>query len=181
MSKIFPPLNFQKWIDENREKLKPPVCNQVVWQDTEYIIMVVGGPNIRKDYHYNQTPEFFYQLEGNMVLKVIDDGEFKDVAINEGEIFVLPARAPHSPQRFENSVGLVVETKRPKTMLDQLHWYCESCGNQLFKKEFHLTDIVHELKIAFDEFYNNETHRTCDKCNTVMDNVLLENKKGNDN
>jgi len=172
MSKIFPPLNFQKWIDENRDKLKPPVCNQVVWKDAEYIIMVVGGPNIRKDYHYNETPEFFYQLEGDMVLKVVDDSEFKDIRIKEGEIFVLPAKVPHSPQRFENTVGLVVESQRPETMLDALQWYCESCGNQLYREEFHLEDIVNQLKIVFNKYYNNDEHRTCSKCGTVMENEL---------
>ncbi len=106
------PLNFQKWIDEHRHLLKPPVCNKLVFEDAEFIVMVVGGPNTRKDYHYDEGEEFFYQLEGRMVLKIMQDGQLKDIPIEAGEIFLLPARVPHSPQRFENSVGLVIERKR---------------------------------------------------------------------
>ena len=99
---IIPPINFKKWIDENRELLKPPVCNKVVYEDTEFIIMVVGGPNTRKDYHVDEGEEFFYQLEGKMTLRIIEDGKPKDIHINEGEIFLLPPKVPHSPQRYEN-------------------------------------------------------------------------------
>ncbi len=91
------PFNFKKWIDENRHLLKPPVGNQVVYQDTEFIIMVVGGPNSRKDYHFNEGEEFFYQLEGNIVVKIVEDGKPVDIHINEGDIFLLPPRTPHSP------------------------------------------------------------------------------------
>ena len=106
------PINFKEWINEHRHLLKPPVGNQVVYQDTEFIIMVVGGPNIRKDYHINKGEEFFYQLEGNMILRIREKGKPKDIPINEGEIFLLSPNIPHSPQRFENTVGLVVERKR---------------------------------------------------------------------
>ncbi len=166
---LAPPVNFKKWIDEHRHLLKPPVCNQVVWPEGDFIIMVVGGPNIRKDYHYNETPEFFYQLEGDMVLKVIDDGEFKDIPIKEGEIFLLPPKVPHSPQRFENTVGLVVELKRPEGVLDALQWYCENCGNLLYEEKFALKDIVKQLPIIFNNFYSDEQKRTCKKCGTVME------------
>ena len=107
------PINFQKWIDEHRHLLKPPVGNQVVYKDTDFIIMVVGGPNTRKDYHVNEGEEFFYQLEGDMVLRIREKGKPKDIPINEGEILLLPPNIPHSPQRFNNTVGLVVEKKTP--------------------------------------------------------------------
>ena len=109
---MFPPINFKNWIDENRHFLKPPVGNKVVYKNTEFIIMVVGGHNTRKDYHIDEGEEFFYQLEGSMILRIIEDGKPKDININEGEIFLLPSKVPHSPQRFENTVGLVVERKR---------------------------------------------------------------------
>src|SRR5580765_6612218 len=100
--------NFKKWIDENRSLLKPPVGNKVVYKpNQDFIVMVVGGPNSRKDYHWNETEEFFYQLEGNIVVKIIEDGKPVDIHINEGEIFLLPAKAPHSPQRGPNTIGLV--------------------------------------------------------------------------
>ena len=91
------PFNFKQWIDEHRHLLKPPVMNQVVYQpNQDFIVMVVGGPNSRKDYHYNETEEFFYQLEGDIVVKIIDDGKPVNIPIKEGEIFLLPARTPHS-------------------------------------------------------------------------------------
>src|SRR5690554_4268943 len=127
MSKLVSPINFKAWIDENRHLLKPPVGNKVVWKDGDFIVMVVGGPNSRKDYHYNETPEFFYQIEGDMVLKVIDEGKPKDIHVKEGDIFLLPPKVPHSPQREANTVGLVIEYKRPEGMRDALLWFCENC------------------------------------------------------
>ena len=169
MSQLVRPVNFMKWIDDNRDKLKPPVCNEVVWENTDYIAMVVGGPNSRKDYHYNETPEFFYQVEGDMVLKVIDKGEFKDIRIREGEIFTLPPKVPHSPQRFANTVGLVIESKRPEGMLDALEWYCESCGHQLYREPFPLENIVTQMPVIFDRYYSDEKLRTCQNCSHVME------------
>ncbi len=169
MSKLVSPINFQKWINDNRAKLKPPVCNQVVWEDGDFIIMVVGGPNARKDYHLNQTPEFFYQIEGDMILKIVNDGQFEDIPIKEGEIYLLPPNIPHSPQRFENTVGLVVEQKRPEGMQDGLKWFCEKCGHELAHENFEMKDIVNQLPIAFKAYYGNLEKRTCKKCGTVMD------------
>ena len=134
MSKLVTPLNFKTWIEENRHLLKPPVGNKCIWEDGEYIVMVVGGPNNRKDYHYNETPEFFYQVEGNMILKIIDGKTPVDVPIDEGDIYLLPAKVPHSPQRGANTVGLVIEYPRSKKMKDALQWYCEKCNHSLYRK-----------------------------------------------
>jgi len=169
MSKLVTPLNFMKWIEDNRDSLRPPVCNKAVWDEGDFIVMVVGGPNSRKDYHYNETPEFFYQLEGNMVLKIIDDGKFVDVHIKEGDIYLLPPGVPHSPQRSANTVGLVIEQKRPEGMMDALEWYCENCANQLHRFSFPVTDIVASLPIAFDTYYSDLDKRTCNNCQTVME------------
>ena len=163
------PINFQKWIDEHRHLLKPPVGNQVVYQDTEFIIMVVGGPNVRKDYHVNKGEEFFYQLEGNMVLKIREKGKPKDIPINEGEIFLLSPNIPHSPQRYENTVGLVVERKRHEGELDGFQWYCDECHAMLYDKYFSLTNIVKQLPPLFEEFWNNENARTCKNCNAYLE------------
>lgn len=163
------PINFQKWIDEHRHLLKPPVGNQVVYQDTEFIIMVVGGPNIRKDYHVNKGEEFFYQLEGDMILRIREKGKPRDIPINEGEIFLLSPNIPHSPQRFENTVGLVVERKRYEGELDGFQWYCDECHAMLYDKYFPLTNIVKQLPPLFDAFWNNEDARTCKKCNAYLE------------
>lgn len=168
MSKLVSPLNFKAWIDENRHLLKPPVGNKCVWNDGEYIVMVVGGPNSRKDYHYNETPEFFYQVEGDMVLKIIDDGEQKDVHIKEGDIYLLPGKVPHSPQRAANTVGLVIEMPRAEGVLDALEWYCENCNTALYREEFALDNIVTDMPIIFDKYYSDKNKCTCSNCGTTM-------------
>ena len=159
--------NFRRWIDENRHILKPPVGNKRVFRDSEFIIMVVGGPNARKDYHVDPAEEFFYQLEGDIVLKTMQDGRAVDVPIREGEILLLPPRVPHSPQRVANSIGLVVERERRPGELDGFQWYCENCSNLLYEEFLPMTDIE-KLGEIFERFYASEADRTCKKCGTVM-------------
>ena len=163
------PINFNNWIDDNRHLLKPPVGNKVVYEDTEFIIMVVGGPNTRKDYHIDEGEEFFYQLEGGMVLRIMKDGKPEDIKINEGDIFLLPPKVPHSPQRFENTVGLVVERKRREGELDAFQWYCDECNALLYEEYFQLTDIVKQLPPIFEGFWNNDTARTCKSCSAYLE------------
>lgn len=177
MSKLVSPLNFKAWIEENRHLLKPPVGNKVVWQDGEFIVMVVGGPNNRKDYHYNQTPEFFYQVEGDMILKIMDGKSPKDVHIKEGDIYLLPAKVPHSPQRVANTVGLVIEFPRSKKMKDALSWYCEKCSHLLYEKKFKMENIETDLPKIFESFYSKESRRTCRKCSSVMEPPKKINEK----
>jgi len=160
--------NFQKWIDEHRHLLKPPVCNQQVFEDNDFIVMVVGGPNARTDYHYDEGPEFFYQLEGDMLLRTIQDDKRVDITIAEGEILLLPPKVPHSPQRFENTVGLVVERKRLDEELDGFMWYCEQCDQKLYEEFLYISDIVEQLPPIFERFYDSEENRTCKNCGTVM-------------
>ena len=171
---ILGPINLKKWIEEHKHLLKPPVGNQVVYKDTEFIIMVVGGPNCRKDFHYNEGEEFFYQLQGDMTLPIIENGKVRTVEIKEGEIFLLPARVPHSPQRRENTVGLVVERIRTKEELDSCMWYCERCSELLHKATFHLDDIVDQLPKLMQSFYDDLSLRTCTKCGSVMDVPTLK-------
>ena len=164
------PFNFKKWIDDNRHMLKPPVGNQQVYIGNEdYIVMVVGGPNARNDYHYNETEEFFYQLEGDIVLKIIEDGEAVDIPINEGDIFLLPPKVPHSPQRPAGSIGLVMELYRKGDQKDGLMWFCKNCNNKLHEEYFELTDIVKQFPQVMKAFYESEYLRTCDKCGQVME------------
>lgn len=158
------PFNFKKWINDHRSVLKPPVGNKQVFQDSTFIVMVVGGPNERTDFHVNQTDEFFYQLEGDITLKIRhQDGQFEDLLIKEGEVFMLPAKTPHSPQRPANTVGLVVEKTRAPGEQDGLQWYCQECGHKLYEEFFHLTDIETQFGAVFNRYYNSE-HTTCTKC-----------------
>jgi len=160
---LLPPLNLQRWIEENRHLLKPPVGNKCI-VDGDFIIMIVGGPNARTDYHLDEGPEFFYQLEGEMVLKVQDDGVARDIPIHAGELFYLPPRVPHSPQRMEASIGLVIERKRLPHEKDGLQWYCENCNHKLYEEFFLLDSIEHDFPPVFNRFYGSKEARTCDQC-----------------
>lgn len=162
-------INFNQWIDENRHLLKPPVGNKLVFENAEFIVMVVGGPNARKDYHVNQGEEFFYQMEGDITLRVIENGERRDVIIHEGDIFLLPARIPHSPQRPTNTIGLVIERKRLEGEKDGFVWFCENCGNKLYDEYFVLENIVTQLPPLMERFFSDVLKRTCSKCGTVME------------
>ena len=162
--------NFKKWIDENRHLLKPPVGNQQVYKgNDDFIVMVVGGPNSRKDYHFNEGEEFYYQLEGDITLKIIEDGKPVDISIKEGDIFLLPPRTPHSPQRPANTVGLVMELYRHESEMDACIWFCEKCGNKLYEETFAMTDIVTQLPAVMNNYYSNLDLRTCKKCGAVME------------
>jgi 3-hydroxyanthranilate 3,4-dioxygenase len=162
------PFNFKKWIEENRESLKPPVNNKVVFKDAEFIIMVVGGPNSRKDYHYNESEEFFYQLEGDIVVKIQENGRAVEIPIKEGDVFLLPPKIPHNPIRFENTIGLVVERKRREGEKDGLLWFCDQCNHKLFEEYFSLTDITTQFQATFKKFYENLDLRTCKSCGHVL-------------
>ncbi|WMJ72077.1 3-hydroxyanthranilate 3,4-dioxygenase [Cytophagaceae bacterium ABcell3] len=164
------PFNFKKWIDDNRHLLKPPVGNQQVYKgNDDFIVMVVGGPNTRKDFHYNEGEEFFYQLEGDINLRIIEDDKPVDIPIKKGEIFLLPGKVPHCPQRPANTVGLVIEKYRNPGEKDGFLWFCENCGNKLYEEYFEMTDIVKQLPVVMEKFYTSEDLRTCKNCGTVME------------
>tara|TARA_B100000508_G_scaffold137355_1_gene131578 strand:+ start:98233 stop:98757 length:525 start_codon:yes stop_codon:yes gene_type:complete len=165
------PFNLFKWIEENRDILKPPVGNKNLYKEAgDYIVMIVGGPNARKDYHYNESEELFFQLEGDILVKIQEDGQSKDVHIREGEMFLLPAKIPHSPIRGENTVGLVIERVRKGTsLMDGLMWFCDNCNHPLKTYKFKLENIEKDFLPRFKEFYSSEKNRTCEKCGTVME------------
>lgn len=167
---IAAPFNLQQWIDNNRHLLKPPVGNQKIFKaNDDFIVMVVGGPNARKDYHYNEGEELFYQLEGNIIVRIQEEGKPRDIQIKAGDMFLLPPKVPHSPQRPAGSVGLVIERYRKKVEQDGFQWYCENCNHLLHEEYFTLTDIVTQLPIVMKNFYDSEEKRCCTKCGAVMD------------
>ena len=161
--------NFQAWIDANRHHLKPPVGAKTLFEESgDFMIFVVGGPNKRRDFHYNETEEFFYQLEGNMNLHIREeDGTLVNVAINEGDILLLPAKVLHSPQRKANTVGLVVEVKRPGTK-DAVFWYCDNCGAELHKASYQFDQIGTELTPVLEAVHASDELRTCKNCNELL-------------
>ena len=168
MSVLFP-INFKKWIEENRHLLKPPVSNRVVYKYKEFIIIVFGGPNSRKDYHYNESEEFYYQLEGDIEVGIQDNNKAINVPIKEGEIFLLPPRIPHSPRRGPNTIGLVIERTRKNGEKDGLMWFCEKCNNKLYEEYFPLTNILTQFQEVFERYYSDKGHCTCKKCGHIME------------
>ena len=162
------PFNFHAWIETNRHLLKPPVGNKLLFPVGDFILMVVGGPNRRSDFHVDPGEEFFYQLKGDMILKIAEGGKIYDVPIREGEVFMLPAHARHSPQRPQaGSIGLVVESPRTPDMKDGFEWYCFECGALVHRIEVEVKDIVKDLPPLYEAFYADETARTCPECGAL--------------
>lgn len=164
------PFNLQQWIEENRALLKPPVGNKNLYKDAgDYIVMIVGGPNARKDYHYNETEELFYQLEGEIEVHIQENGQKKTMKLIAGDMYLHPAKVPHSPVRKANSIGLVIERKRTDLPgKDGLLWFCDNCNHKLYDVYFPLEDIEKDFLKHFKHFYANEDLRTCNNCGTVM-------------
>uniref|UniRef100_UPI00398F36A2 3-hydroxyanthranilate 3,4-dioxygenase n=1 Tax=Pristiophorus japonicus TaxID=55135 RepID=UPI00398F36A2 len=151
--------NVNSWIEDNKKFFNPPVCNKLM-HSGQLKIMFVGGPNSRKDYHLEEGEELFYQIKGDMCLKIIEKGKHKDVHIREGEMFLLPARIPHSPQRQANTVGLVFERTRLKTELDGLRYYVGDSTDVLFEKWFYCEDLGTQLGPIIKEFFSSEEYKT---------------------
>lgn len=162
------PLNLRRWIDANRALLRPPVGNRLIFRDSEFIVMAVGGPNSRQDYHVDPAEEIFHQIEGDMVLRVMQDGRPRDVPIRAGEMLLLPPRVPHSPQRPADTVGIVIERQRRAGELDGLQWYCAQCDALLYEEFLQLTDIETQFPPVFDRFYAGTDHRRCRRCGSVF-------------
>ena len=169
--KITPPFNLQQWIDDNKDLLKPPVGNKNLYHDAgDFIVMIVGGPNARKDYHWNETEELFYQLEGDILVTIQQDDKAVEVPIKAGNMFLLPGKIPHNPVRPANSIGLVIERKRKGTdMKDGLLWFCDKCNNKLHETYFSQENIETDFQSRFKEFYTSEEKRTCNNCGHIME------------
>ena len=168
---VLKPFNLNNWINENRHLLKPPVGNKNIYVDSEdYIVMIVAGPNARKDFHYNETEEVFYQLEGTIKVIIQVDGERQEMELHAGDMYLNPAKIPHSPIRSEGSIGLVIERKRAgKGFTDGLLWFCEKCNNKLHDVFFELHDIEKDFLPHYKKFYASEKLKTCKKCGSVME------------
>lgn len=163
------PFNLLDWSAQNKHRLVPPVCNAAVFPDGNFIINMVGGPNYRTDYHINPTEEIFYQIKGKAYLNVLDRGKYDIIPLNEGDIFLLPANLPHSPQRPDpNGLCFLVESPRPNDTIDTFLWYCAGCGTEVYRVSDHVNDLVANLPQAYRTFYElHEDERTCANCGQV--------------
>lgn len=165
----FASLHLETWVNQCRSSLfKPPINNKVIWKDREFIVMLVGGPNEREDYHINEGEEFFYQIEGNITLRLMKKTGPFDLQIKQGDIFLLPPRVPHSPKRPARSIGMVVERKRREGEKDGFVWYCAECHHPLYSKKIFLDDIETDLPKVFEAFYRNKAHHVCKKCGSLF-------------
>lgn len=158
------PINLDAWIKKNQHLLVPPICNRMVYEDDEAFVIVIGGANARKEFHYNEAPEFFYQYKGDMLLRIQEGTGIKDLLIREGEIFLLPPRVAHSPVRFENTIGLVVDMRHPRKK-DGLQWYCPNCNDLVYEEYVKVNDIENDFLPIYERFYSSEDLRTCKNCN----------------
>ena len=167
--KYGPPLNFQRWLDDHAHLLKPPVGNQQIWKDGDFMITVVGGPNRRSDFHDDPLEEFFYQIKGNAYLLLWEQGQYHRIDLKEGDIFLMPPHALHSPQRPQaGSLCLVIERQRPSGARDAFSWCCARCGKLVARHDTQLTDIVADLPPLYERFYtSSDAQRTCGGCGEV--------------
>lgn len=169
MAQTLQAFNLWQFIEEHKDSIKPPVNNKVIWQDSEFIAMVLGGPNKRRDFHVDPSDEIFYQLKGNCYVECItEEGKREVVTVKEGDVFLLPAHVPHSPHRVKDSIGIVIERKRKQGELEDFIWFCDQCNHQLHKVTVQLTNIETQVKAAIESFNSNLELRTCGNCGYVM-------------
>ncbi|KAL1523105.1 hypothetical protein AB1Y20_018062 [Prymnesium parvum] len=157
------PTHLESWVHANRRSFAPPIMNKLLHR-SQLSIMLVGGPNERTDFHIEEGSELFYQLRGSMQLPIVHAGRREVVHIHEGQIFLLPSRIPHSPQRPEpGSLGLVVERQRGEDEApDGLRWYVdfETCDEVLWERYFHCRDLGKDLAPVVEAFRQSEEYRT---------------------
>jgi len=171
------PFNLMHWIEEHRDHFKPPVMNKQFYAESDDVIVFVSvGPNTRNDYHVNPTEELFYQLRGDIAVRVrpLDGSPPRDVVIREGEMFLLPRWVPHRPQRPGDTIGLIVEFPRRdakgNTLDDGLRWYCEHCDTLVHEASFRLEHIDRDLHGIMDAFWNGPVQgRTCTNCGRIIE------------
>lgn len=160
-TRVMPPINLTKWVEEHRDELKPPVGNKYLYDGDGFFVMVIGGPNARNDFHMTDSEEYFYQVKGDIVVRIIEDGAIRDVVVREGETFFIPGGVPHSPTRPPGTIGVVVELRRPPGEIEHLQFYCEKCHQLVFDKAFDCADIVEHFADAMEEFWADEELSTC--------------------
>ena len=167
-------MSLQGWIDENRHLLKPPVGNRYMYNGKDFFVMIVGGPNARNDFHISASEEFFYQIKGDITVRIREGGKIIDHSIKEGETFFVPSNVPHSPQRPPNTVGMVVERTRPPGELEHMVFYCEGCGELVHDIEFDCKDIVEHFRDTMELFWKNDEQRTCNNCGKMVDKPVAK-------
>ncbi len=163
---VAPPINIMKWVEANRDKLRPPVGNKYLYDGNDFFVMVIGGPNARNDFHQTNSEEYFFQLKGDIIVRILEGGEIKDVIVREGETFFIPSNVPHGPTRPPGTIGIVVERRRPPGETEHQQFYCRNCGQLVYDKEFDCKDIVEYFAQSMEEFWADSGLNTCKNCGT---------------
>ena len=164
--RTLPPINLKKWVEQHRHEMVPPVSNKYLYDGEDFFVMLINGPNARNDFHQTNSEEFFHQLQGDIVVRIVEDGKIKDVPVREGETFFVPGNVPHSPTRPPNTLGLVVERRRPPGELEHLQFYCDKCHALVEDIEFDCKDIVVHFRQAMEDFWADARRSTCKNCGT---------------
>jgi 3-hydroxyanthranilate 3,4-dioxygenase len=159
-------VHLKNWIEANRGQMKPPVGNKYLFSGQDFFVMIIAGPNARNDFHMTDSEEFFLQLKGDVCVRVRDAHGMRDIPLREGEALFIPGGVPHQPRRGPDTLGLVVERRRPPTETEHLMFYCEKCGALVYDKEFRCADIVQHFRKAMEEFWATPSLCTCKQCGT---------------
>ena len=167
---ILSTFHLKQWVDENQHLFNPPFrTNKLLVSHKDFIVMMLRGPNTRLDFHIDPGDEFFYQVEGEMELVVKPEGERRQIVkIKEGEIFLCPGGVPHSPRRFENTWGLVIERKRRSEEQEEFAWFCEQCDALVLSRVVNQGNIPAQVTAVYTEFNNDPRLRTCKSCGFVF-------------
>ena len=163
-TKFMPPINILKWVEENKDQLKPPVGNKYLYDGEGFFVMVIGGPNARNDFHVTNSEEYFYQVKGDIVVRILEDGVIKDVPLREGETIFIPGGVPHSPTRPPDTIGVVVELRRPPGEKEHQQFYCGKCDQLVHDKKFDCADIVKHFAQSMEDFWADSALNTCKNC-----------------
>ncbi|WP_407116692.1 3-hydroxyanthranilate 3,4-dioxygenase [Bradyrhizobium sp. LMG 9283] len=165
-ARTLPSINLKNWVEQHRHEMVPPVSNKYLYDGKDFFVMLINGPNARNDFHQTNSEEFFHQLQGDIVVRIVEDGRIKDFPVREGETFFIPGNVPHSPTRPPNTLGLVVERRRPPGETEHLQFYCDSCHALVEDIEFDCKDIVVHFRRAMEDFWANPDRSTCKSCGT---------------
>jgi len=160
------PLHLLEWAARHRDDFKPPVGNKYLYSGRDFFAMVIGGPNARNDFHKVDSEEFFIQIKGDIVVKTWKDGKIVDHLVREGETFFIPANVPHAPCRPADTLGLVVERRRPEGEIEHQIFYCENCGHLVHDQAFDCKDIVVHFRDAMEAFWADDSRNQCGNCGT---------------
>lgn len=164
MQSCQPAIDLMGWIAEHKGEFKPPVANKYLYDGRDFFVMVIVGPNARNDFHQVDSEEYFYQVKGDIKVRIREGDRIVDYPVREGETFFIPPNVPHSPMRPPNTIGVVVERRRPPGEKEHIIFYCGQCEALVEDILFDCRDIVDHFRDTMEAFWKDDARRTCRKC-----------------